>query len=68
MSCPSAIHMDFALPPGKLVYEVLESESDLQVCLILANVGSFDPSSSLNVSVLVHLSTIQTGQSLYEQG
>ena len=60
--------MDFALVPGKLVYEVLESESNLQVCLVLANVGSFDLTSSLNVSVFVHLSTVHAGHTLYEQG
>ena len=64
----SAIHVDFALPPGKLAYEVLESDSSMEVCLVLANVGSFDLTSSLDIPVFVHLSTVPTGHTFYEQG
>ena len=64
----AAIHVDFSPPTGKLVYEVVEGAGSLEVCLVLANVGSFNKNSTLNTPVTVHLSTIQTAQTLYKPG
>lgn len=64
----AAIHVDFSLPPGKLTYEVVESAGNLEVCLELANVGSYNRNSTLNTPVSVHLSTIQIDHTMYEQG
>ena len=64
----TAIHVDFSPPTGKLVYEVVEGAGSLEVCLVLANVGSFNKNSTLNTPVTVHLTTIQTDQTLYKPG
>ena len=64
----AAVHVDFLLPPGKLTYEVAEGEGSLEVCLVLANIGSYGLDQTLNTSVIVHLSTIQTDNTTHEVG
>lgn len=41
-------------------YKVAEAEGNLKVCLVLANVGSYNPNSTLTTPVSVNLSTLQT--------
>ena len=60
--------MDFSPPPGKLVYEVLEGAGSLEVCVVLANTGSYDANHTLTTSVSVHVSTIQRNKTAYEMG
>ena len=65
----AAIHVDFSPPPGKLTYEVIESAGSLQVCLVLANVGSYDVNATLDIPVSVHLSTLtQENTTMYDPG
>lgn len=64
----SAIHVDFSLPAGEMAYKVAEAGSSLEVCLVLANVGSYSLNATLTTPVSVHLSTLQINNTLYEQG
>lgn len=64
----TAIHVDFSLPAGNMGYKVQEAGSNLEVCLVLANVGSYSLNATLTTPVSVHLSTLQTNNTLYEQG
>lgn len=50
------------------MYEVLEGASSLEVCLVLANTGSYDVNHTLATSVSVHLSTVQRNNTSYEMG
>ena len=56
----TAIHIDFSPPIGSRTYQVVESAGYLNVCLFLANVGSYDHTATLPVPVTVKLSTKQT--------
>ena len=60
--------MDFSPPLGKVAYEVVESAGSLEVCLVLANVGSYDVTSTLNTPVSVQLSTVPLNSIIHEQG
>lgn len=56
----SGIHLDFSPPTGKVKYEVLENAGSLEVCLTLANVGSYDSTVNLDTPVTVKLTAIET--------
>lgn len=62
--------MDFSPPPGQLIYEVIEGAGDLEVCLVLANVGSYDINASLETPVSVHITTTQSeiNHTMHEPG
>ena len=64
MYCPrssrAAIHIDFSPPIGELEYVVSEGDGDLEVCLTLANVGSYTSGMTLTTEVTVQLSTTVT--------
>ena len=47
--------MEFATEPGKTTFEGSESEGFAEVCLRLANVGSYDPDATLTEDVTVNL-------------
>ena len=51
------IHLDFSPPAGKMSFEVKEGAGNLEVCLVLANTGSYDTSATLTTPVTVSLST-----------
>ena len=53
----AAVHVDFTLPAGRKTYQVGENKRRLEVCLTLANVGSYSTDHSLAESVTVKLAT-----------
>lgn len=50
--------MEFATEAGKRTFSVSESTGSAQICLRLANVGSYNPNDTLKQAVIVNLLTV----------
>ena len=64
----AAIFIHFNLPIGGRVYQVMENESFAEVCVILANTGSYDPTWTTSIPVSLTFSTEATKNSFLPSG
>ena len=51
----TAIHLEFATAPGETSFCGSEKTGSAEICLRLANVGSYDSNDTLEENVTVHL-------------
>ena len=62
---PAAIHLEFGIPAGKTEFSGSEEEGVAEVCLRLANVGSYDPDATLEVEATANLDPASSSGELF---